>query len=93
METQSVQPEEEGGMVAEIAELSEESRAGLARNPKASRCIKMQSFILLKDIVSLDEIRLKFMRQGQDISRGRLLSEAIRLLVKEVSTGKLEIKG
>ena len=106
METQGIETRTEGVLGEEAEEFSagatglwagapslwEESRGKDGRNAKSARYIKMQSFILIKDIVALDEMRLKFMKQGQDLSRGRLLSEAIRLLAKEVSSGKFEIK-
>ena len=99
METQGIETRTEGVLGEEAEEFSagapslwEESRGKDVRNAKSARYIKMQSFILIKDIVALDEMRLKFMKQGQDLSRGRLLSEAIRLLAKEVSSGKFELK-
>ena len=99
METQGIETRTEGVLGGEAEEFSagapslwEESHGKDGRNAKSARYIKMQSFILIKDIVALDEMRLKFMKQGQDLSRGRLLSEAIRLLAKEVSSGKFELK-
>ncbi len=93
MDAQSNQMEIDGRLEAEETELLEQPGRAEGKNLKPSRYIKMQNFILIKDIVTLDEIRLKFMKQGQDISRGRLLSEAIRSLAKEVSSGKFELKG
>jgi hypothetical protein len=52
----------------------------------------MQNFIPIKDVVSLDEMKLRYMKQGVDISRSRLLSEAIRVLAKEIAAGRFELK-
>ncbi len=92
MDAQMTQMEIDGRLEAEEAEFLDQPGRTEGKNLKPSRYIKMQNFILIKDIVTLDEIRLKFMKQGQDISRERLLSEAIRSLSKEVSSGKFELK-
>lgn len=63
------------------------------RGAKTSRFIKVQLYLPLKDIVLVDEQKLKFMKQGQDISRSRLISEAIKLLAQAVSDGKFELRG
>jgi len=92
MDTQTNQAEADlnpGGIDEELL-----GQAGKAdgRNSKLSRYTKLQSFILIKDVVTLDEIKLRFMKQGMDVSRSRLLSEAIRALAKEVAAGKFELK-
>ena len=85
--------EDEGGL-----NHMEETEVGQAprqdgHSAKPSRFIKVQLYLPLKDVVLVDEQKLKFMKQGTDISRSRLVSEAIRLLAKEVADGKFEIRG
>jgi hypothetical protein len=63
------------------------------RGSKLARYIKLQTFQQLKEVVALDEMRLKFMKQGLDVSRSRLISEAIKLLAQSVSDGKFELRG
>ena len=92
MDAQVAQMEIDERLGTDKAEFLDQPGRAEGKNLKPSRYIKMQNFILIKDIVTLDEIRLKFMKQGQDISRERLLSEAIRSLSKEVSSGKFELK-
>ena len=62
------------------------------RGVKPSRFIKVQLYLPLKDVVLVDEQKLKFMKQGTDISRSRLVSEAIRALSREVAEGRFELK-
>ena len=76
----------------------EETEAGQAgrqdgRVSKLARFIKLQTYQPIKEVVTLDEIKLKFMKQGLDISRSRLISEAIKLLAQAVSEGKFELRG
>lgn len=76
----------------------EETEAGSAGRPdgrasKLARYIKLQTYQQLKEVVTLDELRLKFMKQGLDVSRSRLISEAIKLLAQAVSEGKFELRG
>lgn len=63
------------------------------RASKLNRFIKLQTYQPLKEVVAIDEIRLKLMKQGHDVSRSRLVSEGIRLLEKAVSEGKFEFRG
>ncbi|MBI5631611.1 MAG: hypothetical protein HY921_12100 [Elusimicrobia bacterium] len=63
------------------------------RKSKAATYIKLQTYQPLKEAVTLDEIRLKYMKQGVDVSRSRLISEAIKLLAQAVSEGKFELRG
>ncbi|MDE2141184.1 MAG: hypothetical protein KGJ84_02065 [Elusimicrobia bacterium] len=63
------------------------------RAAKLARFIKLQTYQPLKEVVTLDEIKLKFMKQGVDVSRSRLISEAIKLLSQAVSEGKFELRG
>ena len=92
METQGNKPEAEGDLSAVEEELLGQPGKVDGRSSKLSRYIKMQNFIPIKDVVALDEMKLRFMKQGLDISRSRLLSEAIRVLAKEVAAGKFELK-
>lgn len=76
----------------------EETEAGQPGRPdgrasKLARLIKLQTYQQLKEVVTLDELRLKFMKQGFDVSRSRLISEAIKLLAQAVSEGKFELRG
>lgn len=89
MEKETIQTEEEGG----VNQLEEVGGQPEGRASKLSRFIKLQTYLPLKEVLSLDEIRLKFMRQGQDVSRSRLVSEAIKLLAQAVSEGKFEFRG
>lgn len=89
MERELGQIEDEGG----VSQLEETGGQAEGRSSKLSRFIKLQTYQPLKEVLSLDEIRLKFMRQGQDVSRSRLISEAIKLLAKQVAEGKFELRG
>ena len=85
--------EDEGGLnQMEETEGGQNQRQD-ARSAKTSRFIKVQLYLPLKDVVLVDEQKLKFMKQGADISRSRLVSEAIRLFAKEVADGKFEFRG
>jgi hypothetical protein len=63
------------------------------RASKLNRFVKLQTYQPLKEVVTLDEIRLKFMKQGQDVSRSKLVSEGIKLLERAVAEGKFELRG
>lgn len=93
MAHESAMAEEEGG----LSHL-EETEAGQSGRPdgrtaKPTRYIKLQTYQPIKEAVALDEMRLKFMRQGVDVSRSRLISEAIKLLAQAVSEGKFDLRG
>jgi len=92
MESREAQPGSDGHLsVLEEESLGQPSKLE-GRSSKLNRYTKMQTFILVKDMVTLEEIKLRFMKQGIDVSRSRLLSEAIRVLDKEVTAGKVELK-
>ena len=57
--------------------------------PAPRRYIKVQLYLAQKDVLLLEEQRLKLMKQGQDVTRSRLISEAIRLLAKEGVEAKI----
>ena len=85
--------EEEGGL-----DHLEETDGGQTGRPegratKFARYIKLHAYLPLKEVLTLDEMHLKFMRQGVDVSRSRLLSEGIKLLEKAVSDGKFDLRG
>lgn len=63
------------------------------RVSKLNRFIKLQTYQPLKEVVALDEIKLKLMKQGHDVSRSRLVSEGIKLLERAVAEGKFEFRG
>jgi hypothetical protein len=93
MANEAAVAEEEGG----VSQL-EETEAGHpgrtdGRGSKLAKLIKLQTYQPLKEVVTLDELRLKYMKQGFDISRSRLISEAIKLLAQAVSEGKFELRG
>lgn len=93
MEKEGSHQDEEGGLsTLEETEGSQPQRTD-GRSSKLSRFIKVQLYLSLKDVVLVDEQKLKFMKQGTDISRSRLVSEAIRLLAKETAEGRFELKG
>lgn len=85
---------EEGGSPTDLEEV-DGGKAGRpdAKNSKLSRFMKVQLYLPLRDVISLEEIRLKFMRQGTDVTRSGLIGEAIKLLAHAVSEGKLELRG
>lgn len=94
MDKETVQPEEDAG----LATLEETEGGGATgrtdgRSSKLSRFIKVQLYLPLKDVVLVDEQKLKLMKQGVDISRSRLVSEAIRFFAKEGGEVKIEVKG
>lgn len=85
---------EEDGGVGHLEE-SESGQNGRpeGRATKLARYLKLQTYLPIKEIVALDEMRLKYMKQGLDVSRSRLISEAIKLLAQAVSEGKFELRG
>jgi hypothetical protein len=92
--------EREGTHAEEEASLStlEETDGGQGhhqdgRASKLSRFIKVQLYLPLKDVVLVEELRLKLMKQGHDISRSRLVSEAIRHYSKAGADPKIEVRG
>ncbi|MDE2142374.1 MAG: hypothetical protein KGJ84_08190 [Elusimicrobia bacterium] len=91
MDKEGLQQEE--GSLSTLEETEGQPPRADGRSSKLSRFIKVQLYLSLKDVVLVDEQKLKFMKQGTDISRSRLVSEAIRLLAKEVAEGKFELKG
>lgn len=93
MDKETIQPEEDGGLAT-----LEETEGGAAtrvdgRSSKLSRFVKVQLYLPLKDVVLVDEQKLKLMKQGVDISRSRLVSEAIRFFAKEGGEAKIEVRG
>lgn len=63
------------------------------RGGRLSRYVKVQLYLQLKEVVAVDELRLKLMKQGLDIGRSKLISEAIKLLAKEDMEAKLGVRG
>lgn len=86
---------QEEGSVSQLEEVepSQLARAESGRASKLNRFIKLQTYQQLKEVVALDEIRLKLMKQGHDVSRSRLVSEAVKLLERAVAEGKFEFRG
>ena len=54
-----------------------------AREPRMSRYLKLQLFLAHRDVVLLEEARLRLMKQGQDVSRNRLIAEDVLASVRE----------
>jgi hypothetical protein len=86
MERDVIQSEEEGSVT-----LLEESESGAAgridgRSSKLYKLYKLQLIVPFKAVVTVEEIRLKRLKKGYDISRSRLICEAIELL-EERETG------
>ena len=94
MDKETPHPDEEAG-IATLEETAGSGAGGHAdgRSSKLSRFIKVQLYLPLKDVVLVDEQKLKLMKQGVDISRSRLVSEAIRFFAKEGGEVKIEVKG
>jgi len=55
---------------------------------RSKKLVPMQIFLPRKEAVLMDEIRIRRMRKGQDLSRSRLVFEALRLLAEAESTPK-----
>ena len=89
MEKEATHTEDDGGL-KEIEEAGGE-RAGEAdgRAAKLSRFMKVYIYLPLKEVILMDELRIKLMKQGQDVTRSRLISEAIKLLAKEGVEAKI----
>ena len=60
---------------------------------KPADYIKVQLYLAPKDLVLLEEHRLKLMRQGKDISRSRLIAAAIRRYVADGGQSKTKVRG
>jgi hypothetical protein len=79
---------------ADTARMSVDQSGGHeARAPKMSRYLKVQLFLAHRDVVLLEEARLKLVKQGQDVSRNRLIAEAIRRYVADGAQPKTVVRG
>lgn len=70
----------------ELGGLGHEAESGEAAGAK--RYVPMQIFLPRKKAIQVEEIRLRRMKKGQDVSRSRLISEAVDLLAERESGGK-----
>jgi hypothetical protein len=70
----------------ELGGLGHEAESGDAAGVK--RYVSMQVFLPRKKAILVEEIRLRRMKKGQDVSRSRLISEAVDLLAERESGGK-----
>lgn len=89
MEHETIPAEEE----AHLSEMEGGDGDKSGRAARLARFLKVQLYLPLKDVISLEEIRLKRMKQGNDVSRSRLVSEAIKLLSKDGGEPKNEVRG
>ncbi|MDE2291658.1 MAG: hypothetical protein KGL53_06215 [Elusimicrobia bacterium] len=89
MENETLTVDDEAG----AGRLAEAEAEGAKRTGKLSRLVKLQTYQQLKEVIALDELRLKYMRHGIDVSRSRVISEAIKLLAQAVAEGKFELRG
>ena len=64
-----------------------------ARAPKMSRYLKIPLFLPHRDVVSLEEARLKLVKQGQDVSRNRIIAKAIRRYLADGVGAKAQVRG
>ena len=79
---------------ADATRMSADPSAGReARGPKMSRYLKVQLFLAHRDLVLLEEARLKLVKQGQDVSRNRLIAEAIRRYLADGAQSKPKARG
>jgi hypothetical protein len=80
----------EGGAGADVLEevgsLGQEGESGEVSGAK--RFVAMQVFLPRKKAIQVEEIRLRRMKKGQDVSRSRLFSEAVDLLSARESGAK-----
>lgn len=80
MERDVIQAEEEGSIsVLEESESGTQGRTD-GRSSKLYKLYKLQLIVPFKAVVTVEEIRLKRLKKGYDISRSRLICEAIELL-------------
>lgn len=88
MERDVIQTEEEGSI--SLLEESESSQQGRTdgRSSKLYKLYKLQVIVPFKAVVTVEEIRLKRLKKGYDISRSRLICEAIELLAEREAAGK-----
>jgi len=89
MEKEATRSEEEGGLTQMEEAGGERGGEGDGRAAKLSRFMKVYIYLPLKDVIQMDELRIKLMKQGQDVTRSRLISEAIKLLAKEGVEAKI----
>lgn len=82
MERDAIQTEEEGSI--SLLEESESNPQGKTdgRSSKLYKLYKLQLIVPFKAVVTVEEIRLKRLKKGYDISRSRLICEAIELLAE-----------
>lgn len=63
------------------------------RGGKLSSIMKVCIYLPRKEVILMDELRIKLMKQGQDVTRSRLVSEAVKLLAKEGVEAKIGVRG
>lgn len=84
----------EGGAGADVLEevgsLGHEAEGGEVSGAK--RFVAMQVFLPRKKAIQVEEIRLRRMKKGQDVSRSRLFSEAVDLLAEHENGAKSSAK-
>ena len=70
-----------------------QSGEGEARAPRWARYLRIPLFLAPRDVVRIDEARLKLIKQGRDISRNRFIAEAIRRYLACGDQSKAEARG
>ena len=88
MENDAIQLEDEGS--AALLEDAEMGAAGRqrGRGAKPQAFHKLQMIVPWKTVVTLGDISYKRLKKGQDLSRSRLVCEAIELLAARESGAK-----
>jgi len=55
---------------------------------KAMKLVSFPVFLQLKETLAMDEIRMRRMKKGENVSRSQFIAEAIRLRVQAESSSK-----
>lgn len=55
--------------------------------------VKIQVYLPRKDAILLDEIRLRHMKRGRDVTRSWLVSEGIHAVARQESEPKTALRG
>jgi hypothetical protein len=79
---------------ADTARMSVQQSGGReARAPRVSRYMKIPVLLARQDMVLLEEALLKLVKQGQDVSRSRLIAKAIRSYLADGVQAKTTVGG
>jgi hypothetical protein len=92
METAATQTQERPD--ADTARMSVAQSGGRdARTPKMGRYMTIPVFLARRDVEMLEAALVNLVKQGRDVSRSRLIAEAIRRHLADGGQSKTKVRG